>query len=95
MTSARLSDNQAGIEALERLKGKVPRLQRIIGDHAYKTTFIEHSDKKYGWKVEIAPHRKSPNRLKFFCPKRTAGRSKDHSDGLILGADWQKIMKKP
>ena len=53
VTSAGLSDNQAGIEALENLKGKVPRLRRVIGDHGYKTTFIQHSDKRYGWNVKI------------------------------------------
>ncbi len=59
VSSAGLSDNQAGIQALEVLKGKVPRLQKIIGDQGYKTAFIEHADKEYGWKVEIAPQRRT------------------------------------
>jgi putative transposase len=59
VTSAGLSDNQAGIRALESLKGKVPRLQKIIGDHGYKTTFIQHANKEYGWKIEIAPQRRA------------------------------------
>jgi putative transposase len=52
VTFAGLSDNQAGVRALESLKGKVPRLQIIISDHGYKATFIQHAYEKYGWKIE-------------------------------------------
>ena len=67
VTSAGLSDNQAGIQALETLKGKVPRLQKIIADHGYKTTFIEHADKEYGWKIEIA---QKPESVQGFVPQK-------------------------
>jgi len=89
VTSAGISDNQAGIQALEDLKGKVPRLQKIIGDQGYKTTFIEHAQREYSWKVE--PGRRSDctkTRIgSGVCPPEkplAAGRpvpSKGHSDG--------------
>ena len=61
------SDNQSGMKALELLKGKVPRLQKIIGDQGYKTTFIEHTESSYGWKVEIAQR---PETQKGFVPQK-------------------------
>jgi putative transposase len=67
VTSAGISDNQAGIQALELLKGKVPRLQKIIGDHGYKTTFIEHAQREYEWKVEIA---QKPESVQGFVPQK-------------------------
>lgn len=67
VTSAGISDNQAGIQALEELKGKVPRLQKIIGDHGYKTTFIQHADEEYGWKFEIA---QKPESAQGFVPQK-------------------------
>lgn len=54
VTAANVSDNQAGIEALEQLAGKVPRLQKIAADSGYKGTFITHVQQVYGWQVEIA-----------------------------------------
>lgn len=67
VTSAGTSDNQAGIQALADLKGKVPRLQKIIGDQGYKTTFIEHTHEAYGWKVEIA---QKPESVQGFIPQK-------------------------
>ena len=55
VSPANMSDNEAGIEALEELKGTVPRMQKITADHGYKITFINHVKEKFGWKVEIAP----------------------------------------
>ncbi len=42
---------------VDRLKGKVPRLEIIAADHGYKVSFIEHVEKEHGWRVEIAQNR--------------------------------------
>ncbi|MDQ6482685.1 IS5 family transposase, partial [Dyadobacter sp. LHD-138] len=60
VTSANISDNQAGIQALEQLKGKVPRLQKITADNGYKTTFVEHIKSNFNLEVEIAQKPESP-----------------------------------
>jgi uncharacterized C2H2 Zn-finger protein len=41
------------------LKGKVPGLEVIAADHGYKVSFIEHVEKEHGWRVEIAPQRRT------------------------------------
>ncbi len=85
VTSAGLSDNQAGIQALEALKGKVPRLQKIIGDHGYKTTFIEHADKEYGWKIE--PGRRSD------CTKTRISAGLRASEESLAGREVLRMAK--
>ena len=44
VTAANISDNQAGILAVNLLSGKVPRLKKITADMGYKTTFKELYD---------------------------------------------------
>jgi putative transposase len=59
VTAANISDNQAGILAVDLLKGKVPRLKKITADMGYKNTFQEHIQTNYKWEVEIAPQRRT------------------------------------
>ena len=59
VTSANTSDNEAGRRVVDRLKGKVPRLEVIAADHGYKVSFIEHVEQEHGWRVEIAPQRRT------------------------------------
>ena len=94
MTSAGLSDNQAGVLALEKLKGKVPRLQKIIGDHGYKATFIQHADKEYGWKMEIA---QKPESAQGFVPQKNRWQV-ERSFGWLnfrrrLAKDYEKTVE--
>jgi hypothetical protein len=56
VTSASTSDNEAGRLVVDRLKGKVPRLEVIAADHGYKVSFVEHVEEN-GWRVEIAQNR--------------------------------------
>ena len=67
VTAANVSDNQAGIQAVEKLKGKVPRLQKITADNGYKTTFLEHVIKKFKLKVEIS---QKPESAQGFVPQK-------------------------
>ena len=67
VTAANISDNQAGILAIDLLKGKVPRLQKITADMGYKTTFKEHVETYYKWAVEIT---QKPESTKGFIPQK-------------------------
>ena len=67
VTAANISDNQAGIWAVDLLKGKVPRLQKITADMGYKNAFQEHVETNYKWKVEIA---QKPESSKGFIPQK-------------------------
>jgi putative transposase len=67
VTAANISDNQAGILAVDLLKGKVPRLQKITADMGYKNTFEEHIEVNYKWEVEIA---QKPESTKGFIPQK-------------------------
>ncbi len=67
VTAANISDNQAGILAVDLLKGKVPRLQKITADMGYKNTFQEHIEISYKWEVEIA---QKPESTKGFIPQK-------------------------
>ncbi len=67
VTAANISDNQAGILAVDLLKGKVPRLQKITADMGYKNTFQEHVELSYKWEVEIAQR---PESTKGFIPQK-------------------------
>jgi putative transposase len=67
VTAANISDNQAGIFAVDLLKGKVPRLQKITADMGYKNTFKEYIDVNYKWEVEIA---QKPESTKGFIPQK-------------------------
>ena len=57
VTAANVSDNEAGRLGVDRLRGKVPRLEVIAADHGYKVSFIEYVEGQHGWKVESAPQR--------------------------------------
>lgn len=67
VTAANISDNQAGILAVDSLKGKVPRLQKITADMGYKTTFKEYIETYYKWAVEIT---QKPESTKGFIPQK-------------------------
>lgn len=67
VTAANISDNQAGIAALEQLSGKVPRLQKIAADTGYKGSFITHVEEVYACQVEIA---QKPESQKGFVPEK-------------------------
>lgn len=66
VTSANTSDNEAGRLVVDRLRGKVPRLEVIAADHGYKVSFIEHVEQQ-GWKVEIA---QKPESGRGFVPEK-------------------------
>lgn len=67
VTAANISDNQAGILAVDLLKGKVPRLKKITADMGYKNAFQEHVEVNYKWEVEIA---QKPESQKGFIPQK-------------------------
>jgi putative transposase len=77
VTPANVSDNEAGIKALEELKGNVTRLQKITADNGYKLTFTEHVKDNFGWEVEIA---QKPESTDLFL-KKIGGRLK----GVLVG----------
>ena len=65
VTAAKVSDTEAGRLVVDRLQGKVPRLAVIAADHGYKVSFIEHVERQHGWKVEIAPQRRTVKARKW------------------------------
>lgn len=67
VTSASTSDNEAGKLVVDRLRGKVPRLEVIAADQGYKLSFIEHVEAEHGWKVEIA---QKPESSRGFVPEK-------------------------
>ncbi len=67
VTAANVSDNEAGLLALEILKGKVPRLKKIAADAGYKGYFSIEATRLYGWQVEIA---QKPESQKGFIPEK-------------------------
>lgn len=67
VTAANISDNQAGILAVDFLKGKVPLLQKITADNGYKTTFVDYVNKEYKWEVEIS---QKPESAQGFVPQK-------------------------
>jgi len=67
VTAANTSGNEARRLVVDRLKGKVPRLKVIAADHGYKVSFINHVDKKHGWRVEIA---QKPESGRGFVPEK-------------------------
>ena len=67
VTAANVSDNQAGILAVDLLKGKVPGLQKITADMGYKNTFVEYVSSTYEWEVEIA---QKPESSSGFIPQK-------------------------
>jgi transposase len=67
VTSAGVSDSAAGLELVDRLKGKVPRLEKIAADQAYKAGFTEHVRVHCHWQVEIAQR---PESARGFVPQK-------------------------
>lgn len=67
VTSANTSDNEAGRLVVDRLRGKVPRLEVIAADHGYKVSFIDHVEQAYGWRLEIA---QKPESGQGFVPEK-------------------------
>lgn len=67
VSSANMSDNEAGILALEELKGNVPRLKKITADNGYKLAFTEHVKDNFAWEVEIV---QKPESSKGFIPQK-------------------------
>lgn len=67
VTSANTSDNEAGKLVVDRLRGKVPRLEVVAADHGYKVSFIEHVEREHGWKVEIV---QKPESSRGFVPEK-------------------------
>ncbi|GAB4346379.1 MAG: hypothetical protein OHK0038_26580 [Flammeovirgaceae bacterium] len=64
VTEANLSDNEAGMQAFERLRGKVPRLQKIAVDSGNKDKFVVEARQKYGYQVVIV---QKTRKSKRFC----------------------------
>jgi len=67
VTAANISDNKAGILAVDLLRGKVPKLQKVAADAGYKNAFCEHVDTNYHREVEIA---QKPESSKGFVPEK-------------------------
>jgi putative transposase len=63
--SAAESDNEGGKIVVERLKGKMPRLQKILADAGYKQSFIDWVKAQFNVAVEIA---QKPEGTKGFVP---------------------------
>jgi putative transposase len=67
VTAANISDNEAGIEAIKLLKGKVPRLKKIAADKGYKEAFTLYVNTNFGCEVEIV---QKPESQKGFIPQK-------------------------
>jgi transposase len=67
VTAANISDNQAGILAVDLLNGKVPRLKKITADSGYKVAFKEHIETNFAWQVEMM---QKPQSIKGFVPQK-------------------------
>ncbi|GAB4055485.1 IS5 family transposase [Spirosoma litoris] len=67
VTSANTSDNEAGRLVIDRLRGKVPRLEVIAADHGYKISFMAYVKEQYGWTIEIA---QKPESGRGFVPEK-------------------------
>jgi len=67
VTAANISDNQAGILAVDLLDGKVPRLKKMTADMGYKVAFKEHIESNYKWTVEVM---QKPESTTGFIPQK-------------------------
>ena len=67
VTAANISDNQAGVLAVDLLAGKVPRLKKITADSGYKVAFKEHVETNYAWEVEVM---QKPESTTGFIPQK-------------------------
>jgi len=67
VTAANVSDNQAGILAVDLISGKVPRLKKITADSGYKVVFKEYIETTFAWQVEVI---QKPESIKGFVPQK-------------------------
>jgi putative transposase len=67
VSPANVSDNEAGIKALEGIRGTVPKMLKITADSGYKTTFTQYVKDNFGWNIEIA---QKPESSKGFIPQK-------------------------
>ncbi|MEO8236979.1 MAG: transposase [Flavobacterium sp.] len=67
VTTVNILDNQGGILAVNLLRGKVCRLQKIAADKGYKNAFCEYVETAYNWEVEIA---QKPESSQGFIPEK-------------------------
>ncbi|MDJ1492168.1 IS5 family transposase [Cytophagaceae bacterium DM2B3-1] len=70
VTAANVCDSEGGEHLAQQLKGKSTRLEILKleilkADKGYKTGFVEHIQKNYGWQVEIV---QKPESSKGFVP---------------------------
>ena len=83
VTAANISDNQAGILAVDLLQKRTPRLEKITADMGYKNTFVNYVNTEYKLEVEIERGRpvKNQNLKRALFLKKIAGRWKGVLDG--------------
>ena len=96
VTAANISDNQAGILAVDLLNGKVPRLQKITADMGYKVAFKEHIESNYKWTVDIM---QKPESTTGFIPQKNRWQVERSFGWLrqprsILGEECSEMWKK-
>lgn len=63
--AANVSDTVGGCALVEQVKGRYPRLKKILIDHAYQGTFAELAERVLGVEVEVAA---KPESTKGFVP---------------------------
>lgn len=63
--AANISDTVGGTKLVERIEGQVPRLKKILIDHAYQGTFSEIAEQVLKIEVEVAA---KPESTKGFIP---------------------------
>lgn len=63
--AANLPDTQAGTKLIEKVKGNIPRLKKILIDQGYKGTFADCAEQVLGVEVEVAA---KPESTKGFIP---------------------------
>lgn len=56
--------------AVDKLKGKVSRLKKIVCNQGFKTTFKEYVENTYKWAVETG---QKPESSKGFVPQKNPG----------------------
>lgn len=53
VTAANVGDRAGGLEIMEKIKGKFPRLKHIWADGSYTGSFVEKLLELYNWTVEV------------------------------------------
>ncbi len=67
VTAGDVSDNEAGIQALDLVRGKTSLVEKIAADAGYKEKFVTYAQDNFGWKVEIA---QKPESARGFIPEK-------------------------